>query len=79
MQTVKTVVVTVCVTYIGPHLKSWGVNLVELVEVAVDNRVLWQTILGAGCHNNCAWHLLSSGSFVIDLTGEAKQCCLEVE
>lgn len=66
-------------TYVGPHLKSRGVNLVELVEVAVYNRVLWQTILGASCHNNCSWHLLTSGSFVIDLKWGTNQSCLEVE
>lgn len=54
-------------TYIGPHLKSRRVNLVELVKVAVDNRVLRETVLGAGCHDDGAWHLLPSGSFVVDL------------
>lgn len=43
-----------CQTYIGPHLKSRRVNLVELIEVAVHNGVLWQTILGASGYNNCA-------------------------
>lgn len=56
-----------CQTYIGPHLKSRRVNLVELIEVAVHNGVLWQTILGASGYNNCAQYLLTSGSFVRDL------------
>lgn len=43
-----------CQTYIGPHLKSRRVDLVELIEVAVHDRVLWQTILGASRYNNCA-------------------------
>ena len=43
-----------CQTYIGPHLKSRRVDLVELIEVAVHDGVLWQTILGASRYNNCA-------------------------
>lgn len=54
-------------TYIGPHLKSRRVDLVELIEVAVYDGILWQTILGASRHNNCAQHLLAGGSFVTDL------------
>lgn len=53
--------------YIGPHLKSRRVNLVELIEVAVHDGVLWQSILGACCYNNCPQYLLTSGSFVTDL------------
>lgn len=56
-----------CPTHVGPHLESGGINLIELVEIAVDNRVLWETILGAGCHDDCSWHLLPRGSFVVDL------------
>lgn len=40
-------------TYIGPHLKSRRVNLVELIEVAVHDGVFWQAVLGACCYNNC--------------------------
>lgn len=54
-------------TYIDPHLESRWINLVELVEVAVDNGVLWETILRTSCYNNRAWHLLPSCSFVTDL------------
>lgn len=53
--------------YIGPHLQSWWVNLVELVEVTVDNGVLRQTILRASGHHNCSRNLFSCGSLVIDL------------
>lgn len=63
-------------TYISPHLKSRGVNLIQLVKVAVDNGVFWETILGAGCHNDCAWHLLPCGSFVVDLKWWTKPYCL---
>lgn len=59
--------------YISPHLQSWGVNLVELVEVTVDNRVLGQTILRASGHHNCSRNLFSCCSLVIDLLGEGEK------
>lgn len=40
-------------TYIGPHLKSRRVNLVELIEVAVHDGVFWQAVLGACRDHNC--------------------------
>lgn len=61
-----------CLTYVGPRLKSWRINLVELVEVAVDDGILWETVLGTGCNYNGAQHLLPSGSFVIDLRWRTK-------
>lgn len=66
-------------TYISPHLESRGVDLVQLVEVAVHNRVFWQAILGASRHNNCSWHFFPSGGFVVDLKCGTEQNCSEAE
>lgn len=66
-------------TYISPHLESRGVDLVQLVEVAVHNGVFWQAILGASRHNNCSWHFFPSGGFVVDLKCATEQKCSEVK
>ena len=60
-------------TYVSPHLQGWGVDLVELVEVAVDDGVLGEAVLGAGGDHDGARHLLSGRSFVVDLQKEFRR------
>lgn len=66
-------------TYISPHLEGGRVNLVELVEIAVNDGVLWQTVLGASRDNDGAGHLLPSGGFIIDLQQRSSQRCLKLK
>lgn len=65
----------VCQTYISPHLQCRRVNLVELVEIAVNDSVLRQAVLRASRHNNGTGHLLPSGSFVINLEQRRNKRC----
>lgn len=54
-------------SYIGPHLKGGRVNLIELVEVAIDNRVFREAILRAGGHHDCSGNFFSCCCFVVNL------------
>lgn len=55
-------------TYIGPDLQGGRVDLVELVEVAVDDGVFREAVLRAGRHGDGTRHLLSCGRLVVDLS-----------
>ena len=46
---------------VDPHLERVGVDLVELVEVAVDDGVLGEPVLLARGHHDLLGHLLARG------------------
>lgn len=54
-------------TYIGPHLKCGRVNFIQLIKVAIHNRIFRQSVLGAGGDNDGAWNFLTGCCFVVDL------------
>lgn len=55
-----------------PHLQSGGLDLVELVEVAVDDGVVRQAIRGTRRQHHAARHLLTCRRLVVGLRD--KQC-----
>ena len=53
---------------VDPHVQCVWVNLVQLVEVTVHDRIVRQTILGSGCYHDVIWNLFSSRLFIVLLS-----------
>lgn len=60
-------------SYIGPHLQGGRVNLIQLVEVAVDNGVFREAILRAGGHHNRPGNFFSRCCLVVNLNRKVKE------
>ena len=46
-------------TYRNPHLQSGRIDLVELIEITIDDGVVWKTVHGARRYDRMGWNLLS--------------------
>jgi hypothetical protein len=53
---------------VDPHPKSGGVNLVQLVEVAVHHGIIGQAVLLPRCYHDLLRYLLACSRLEITLT-----------